>query len=160
MKAWWRAAALVVAAAVIAVIADPAHRATIARVMLLVAAVAGIAALIHVAERRTPPAPASPFDPTPVGTIPPPVPYELARMAADLDLYAGPHGPRLGSGVLDGVVKDIVVDRLARHRGLVVPDPAADPPGVLGPATRALLQRRRQLAPIEPGALAAELEAL
>jgi hypothetical protein len=161
VKAWWRAGALLVVAAGIAVLADPAHRATIGRVLMVAAAAGLVAALAHRAQRRTPPAPPSPFDRRPVESHAAPVPHELARIAADLHLYSEPHGPRLGSGVLDVVVRDIVTDRLRRERRVVPDDLGAEPPAGLGTATEALLRRRRQPGvPVDPDTLAAELEAL
>ena len=165
MRSYLRTIAFIFVVAAIAVVADPVHRGTTMRVALVALVLVGLVALVRLAARRLPPPAGSPFDPTPVPAPRPPVPFEVHRLASDLELYQHAGSARLGSGVADRSVRGIVRDRLRRHRGVEVgEDPLQDLAALacLGPVTRACLARRasNDPAPIDPQALVAELEAL
>jgi hypothetical protein len=175
VRATARALTLVLVIAALAILVDPAHRATTARVALLAMGMILAIGLVQVASRRTPahPAsaqPASPFDPQPAPAPDPDLPLDLLRLASDAERSLHPAATGLVTGVLDETVRAIAVQRLDHHHGITVAatrladdDAAARH---LGPATTALLARRgrgrndRRVGPLDPLGIARELEAL
>jgi hypothetical protein len=148
-----------------AMVIDPVHRGTAARVGVTAVVAIALVAMVSVSARRLPPAETTPFDPSPLRTRPPAVPADLARLAADLALYQHDGGPRLGAGAADRTVRAIARAGLERRFGTVVGDDGLSDAGLLarlGPATGAALARRTAQAPgsVDPVALAAELETL
>lgn len=162
MRPYLRAVALIVVATTATVLADPVHRLTTLRVALLALVLTGVVALVQGASRRLPPPPSSPFDPA--RPLPPHelVPVDLARLASDLELYAGGAGPRLGTGAADRTVRALAIAQLARGQVDADDDLLDDPAALalLGPATRAALARRGAAEPpaVDPRLLVAELE--
>ena len=152
---------------VIAVVADPVHRGTTMRVALVALVLVGLVALVRPRRPAAARQPArSPFDPAPVPAYRPPVPFEVHRLASDLELYQHAGGARLGSGAADRrrARRSCATACAATTASRSVRTPLADPAALacLGPATRACLARRasNDPAPIDPQALVAELEAL
>jgi hypothetical protein len=165
VSAYLRTLVIIGVGAAIGVLVDPTHRGTTLRVALLAVVTVGAVGLVQAGSRRLPPPDPSPFDPVKPAPSRPIVPADLARVAADLDLYRSPTGSRLGSGAADRLVRDVVRHRLATGHGVAAPedvehDPAAT--ALLGPATLDALARRRAARPepVDPGRLATELEQL
>ena len=165
MRPYVRATAFILLVTGITVVADPVHRGTTMRVAMVALVLVAFVALARFAARRLPPAATSPFDPVTVAPPRGPVPFEVHRLASDLELYQHPGSARLGSGAADRVVRGVVRDRLRRHHGVEpIDDPLDDPAATayLGAVTTACLARRAASDPaaIDPEALVAELEAL
>jgi hypothetical protein len=165
MKTYARAVVLVVVGAVIAVVADPVHRATTFRVALLAIGALVAAALLQRAARLTPKGDASPFDRVRPARPEAVVPADLQRLFGDLDRYRHAERGRLASGTLDRTVRDVARQRLAHHHGIVVGDELLSDEAaraLLGPETRAVLGRRGAgpAEPVDPDRLAEELERL
>jgi hypothetical protein len=165
VRLYLRAVVLIVFVTALAIAVDPSQRGTSLRIALMALVVTGLVGLLQIGSRRLPATDRSPFDPAAPRPVRRPEPVELSRLASDLGLYQRGGGARLGTGTVDRIVRSIVRERLRRGHGLELgEDATADPQvaALLGPATTAVLTRRRDRdpPPVDAAALVRELEAL